>query len=56
MNAPCQVIQIDTDALHKRSWNAAIEKASEVVSEWMANGRDPEALFDQLQDLKIWTR
>jgi hypothetical protein len=37
-------------------WNAAVDKAQEIVSEWMANGRDPETLFDQLQDLKIWTR
>jgi hypothetical protein len=48
--------QIDPDALHKRSWNAAVDKVTEVVAEWVANGRDPETLFDRLQDLKIWTR
>lgn len=38
------------------AWNNAIDRAQEIVSEWIANGRDETALFDRLQDLKIWTR
>ena len=36
--------------------NAAIDKASEIIAEWIANGRDESVLFDRLQDARIWTR
>lgn len=36
--------------------NAAIDKASEIIADWIANGRDETGLFDQLQDAKIWLR
>ena len=41
--------------MDQQSWNNAIDRATEVVSEWLTNGRDPVDLFDRLSDLKIWT-
>lgn len=38
-----------------RAHNAAIDKAQEIVADWIANGRDETVLFDRLQDLKHWT-
>lgn len=39
-----------------KAHNAAIDRASEIVSEWIAHGRDESTLFDALSDAKIWTR
>ncbi len=36
-------------------WNAAIERAAEIMSEWLADGRDELGLFAKLEDLKICT-
>lgn len=38
-----------------KAHNAAIDKASEIIAEWLANGRDETTLFDKLQDAKVWT-
>ena len=42
-------------AAEVKSWNAAIDKASEIIADWIAHGRDETMLFDKLQDAKVWT-
>lgn len=38
-----------------RAHNKAVDKASEIIADWIAHGRDESVLFDRLADLKIWT-
>jgi hypothetical protein len=51
-----QPAQIDPDALHRRSWNAGIDKAIAIVDQWEADRGSPEDLIERLKDAKIWTR
>lgn len=58
MDAAKRITQLHADLqrfAEVKAHNRAIDKASEIVSEWLANGRDPVDLFDKLQDAKVWT-
>lgn len=46
-----------TDALPpiaRHAFNAGIDRATKIVSEWLDDGRDPVELLDKLADAKMW--
>jgi len=42
------------DHREARLWNAGVDRACEIVNEWLAEGRDTLELLDRLADAKCW--
>lgn len=58
MQAAARITQLHAELqrlAEVRAYNKAIDKASEIIADWLAHGRDESTLFDRLQDAKVWT-
>lgn len=42
------------DQHQARVWNAGVDRACEIINEWLATGRDTFELLDKLADAKCW--